>query len=370
MKADWCGFGVEAYQKQTDAVIESAVAKVGAVDMAGIEAMRNTAGAQVIKEAVAGVQQRWAQALVQRRDPRSLALADYLLGSAEQPADTAAQASARLQALARTSSDPMVTALALMRPCASRGCVNVEASQWSRLEPANVQGWLALLQGPMNKPQNQASYVMDRVAMEGRYSRSYQQEMLAMLWSLPQTETPGLQREAEIAAFEGISALWLVQSMRPLVEACRAAGAGHDTLSRCEAVAQVLWSDGTEFDRRMALALMRFVVAAEPGRRPLWEPRARELEAVAQWQQDAGLRTLNRFFPDGEHPLPHCEGHAISRQIQREAAARNDWERSRAEMRGAGVDEAALAAAWRLREGRSALDSPIRAPAPAASTAG
>jgi hypothetical protein len=82
---------------------------------------------------------RWQAALRQRGDPRSLAVAEALSNEA---LSNEASARSRLQDLARSSPDPMLTALALAHPCEPGVCRNIEASQWSRLEPENLFAWL------------------------------------------------------------------------------------------------------------------------------------------------------------------------------------------------------------------------------------
>jgi hypothetical protein len=115
-----------------------------------------------------------------------------------------------------------LTALALLRPCAAGGCVNIEAPQWSRLEPANLQAWLALLNTPTGAGRSQQAYVLERAASETHYSRSYQREALSLLLGLPQSEAPGLEGQAEIDLLNGIAAAWPIQNLRPLLECCRA----------------------------------------------------------------------------------------------------------------------------------------------------
>lgn len=362
MKADWCGFGAAEYGRQSDAVIEQA--STTGNRMFGREAvaeLKRTPGQQVVDETVEQVRRRWVKALMLRGDPRSRAVAELLSAAGED----GNPARVRLQALARTTSDPMVTALALQRPCDAGSCRNVEASQWSRLEPANLQAWLTLLRDPDGKlRQTHAAYALDRLVQEARYSRNYQHEFHALLLSLPQTESPGLQNEAEIQLIGGMVSAWPWASMRPLLDTCRGGLADAVTAPRCEAVARLLWQQEDSLNRGIALGLVRALVAARPGLRPQWELQAREYEAVDEWVRGAPGRVAGRISPES---MPHCGWQAEMRRMWRESVGRGEWEILRGEMREAGEDASALSARWRQREGRSALDP--RPPARAASAA-
>lgn len=347
MKADWCGFGAAEYARQSEALTEQTRARKQ--DMVGadvIEQMKATAGQDVVDEAIAQVRQRWVKALLQRGDPRSRAVAELLSGDRE--------ARARLQALARTSSDPMVTALALQRPCADDSCLNIEASQWSRLEPANLQAWLMLSQdGRGVAPQTQAGYALDRMAAQGRYSRTYEREFKALLLSLPQTETAGLASEAELQLVVGTAAAWANAGFKPLTDACQSGAPG--SLRHCEMVLETLWEGDNMLDRAIALGLTRrLLLPLHPEQRTRWEPRAREYEALSQWYRNVAAQGL---FPGASA----CDAQGELRNFLRSAAQLGEWEHGQAAMRAAGADDAVLSAQWRRENGRSVLDpTPVR----------
>ncbi|HEY8876878.1 MAG TPA: hypothetical protein VIN03_04885 [Roseateles sp.] len=348
MKADWCGFGAAQLQREADTALADAQArKDGLGTDTGVEQGR-APGVEVMNEATEQVRRRWVKALVQRRDPRSLAVAEFLGGLDEEPM----LARARLQALASTTSDPMVTVLALQRPCDPGLCRNIEASQWSRLEPANLQAWLALLRDANGGARAaQSGYALERMAAEGRYSRNYQRELQAILLSLPQTSTPGLANEAELQFISGAAAAWTIVSHRPLAEACQAAVPG--TLARCDAVLDRLWEADSALERAIAIGLARrWVLPAHPELRARWEPRAREYEAASAWSSEATLRLVSGA-PAGESP---CSLQTEMRKWISGTAQLGEWGHWRAEMLAAGVDEAALSARWRRDRGRGALD--------------
>lgn len=360
MKADWCGFGAAERDRQTEAVYDKATATTGMIGMAAMVEVRETVGGQLMEETQAQVRQRWAQALAQRGDARALAVADYL--ETDSGDATAPAARARLQARARTSGDPMVTVLALQRPCTPGACANIEASQWSRLEPANLQAWLALLTDPAGRARlTHASYVLDRLAQEARYARSYQRELQALLLGLPQTEAPGLQNEAEIHLIGSLAASWPMSPMRPILDLCRGSQPDAGTVSRCERVAQLLWQQDDQLNRGLGLGVARAVVAARPAMRPQWEAQAREYEAVSEWSRSAPERVADEPSPQA---VPPCGWQPEMRRMWHESLARGEWEALRGEMRKAGADAAALSARWRRLEGRAALDPPT-APRPA-----
>ncbi len=198
--------------------------------------------------------------LQNRRDERSQAMADYLLAASGSSQALAARA--RLQDRARSSTDPMLTVLALHMPCVERGCRNIEASQWSRLEPANLLAWLAL---PTRVPVD-GRYLLDEISTHVRYSRDYRQEAAALLGELPPS---GLELRQP----------WVIIDLRALAGRCRGQ-IDAPTAERCETVAGRLWDDGGATERLMALVLVQQAQAQLPQRQAVWEPRLRELEAV------------------------------------------------------------------------------------------
>jgi hypothetical protein len=356
MKADWCGFGAAEQSRQADAVLEKAGAHGGLIGMDAIAELNSTPGAEVVEEAVAQVRQRWVRALLQRGDPRAVAVAEYLGGADGDEA----RARARLQALARTSADPMVTALALQRPCGAGSCRNVERAQWSRLEPANLQAWLMLL-GDARARQTQEAYALERMASEARYSISYERELKTLLLGLPQTEAPGLAQDAELQLIISTTAAWPTPSMRPVMELCRTRAADPVVQHRCAAVAELMWQGENLLERGMATSLVRHLMPARAGLQAQWQPRAREFEAARHWSAFAAERAASAAEPAAQA----CGMQAEWRGVLQATAAQGEWGRIRAEMQAARADDAALSAEWRRSAGRSVLD-PLPLPASAA----
>lgn len=245
-----------------------------------------------------------------RRDPRSQAMADYVIAASAAGPDGAA-ARMRLQDRARTSTDPLLTVLALHMPCVQPGCRNIEASQWSRLEPANLLAWLAL---PAQAADG--SYLLDQISTHARYARDYRQEAASLLDGMP----------AALALADS----WMLLNVRALTGACHRQAA--DTLlERCETAAELLWRHGGAAERLIALAIGQNVQRAFPQHRATWEPRLRELEAVNRWLNDE--RTRDDVIPSAT-PGALCDAMAAARAGDR---ALTDWERARLALRSAGL---------------------------------
>lgn len=253
-----------------------------------------------------------------RRDLRSLALADYLLAAAGTADGHAARA--RLQDRARSSTDPMLTVLALHMPCVRPGCRNIEASQWSRLEPANLLAWLAL----PARASADGRYLLDEIATHVRYARSYRQEADSLLSDLPPT---GLELRQP----------WGLLNLRALAGNCRDLRDAA-TAERCDRVAELLWADGGATERLIALILGQHAQVLLPQRRAIWEPRLRELEAVTRAPGQPWSFLLAGAMPKREQV---CEAIALPRSGER--AALGDWERARIVLQASGLS------LWELR---------------------
>lgn len=366
MKADWCGFGVREAAREAEEAMQQARTPEGSYGDAALAAARQTAGAELMNEALQQIRRRWAAALIQRGDLRSRSVADLLLMGLG--GDDDAKARARLHSRARTSSDPMVTALALQSPCAPGVCANVEASQWSRLEPANLHAWLKLLEGSSAsaQPQPQQSTVLDLVVAQAHDAHSYQREVAEILLSLPSADSPGLAAEAEVELLGSIFWAWPMPAFRAVVGACREGLADAVVRGRCEALAELLWAQDDVLHRSMGIALARRLVEAQPGLRGAWEPRARALEAVQAWQQGALDRTMKRLLPAGDDTVPNCEVQSTALAMLRQQVGTREWARLHVEMTEAKADVDALSDAWRHAAGRSLLD-PVPARSPASS---
>lgn len=204
--------------------------------------------------------------------------------------------------------------------------------------------------------------MLDRLAQEAQYSRSYEREIHAVLSGLPQTEAPGLQNEAEVQLMSAMVFGWPMLGARPLTDLCRNGLAEPGTPPRCETVARLLARQDDMLHRAVGLGIARTLVAAQPAMRAWWEPQAQQYEAVSEWARDVAERAASAPEPEGSAPA--CGWQGEMRKVLGDHLARSEWDRMRDGMNEAGVDEATLAARWRKREGRSVLD-----PRPAAQAA-
>lgn len=346
MKENWCVFGAAA-ARQTRQVArargaEPAEAKAHAARLAAV-------GVRVLDEAREQATQRFVRALQARRDQRSLALAEYLLGDAP--------ARARLQDLAGRSTDPMVTALALQRLCDAGDCINIEASQWSRLEPANLQAWLTLMQ---KVPNGGLSWdeAWDRVLGVARYSRSYQRETLAALLALPLTLAPGLASQAELEVLTGLNAAWVVPKYSWLLGGCRLVRRDAPRAARCSAVAELMWSQDSLLERSVALATVRTLMRDAPALRAAWEPRASQYAIVTAGAEDGLQRLMARVWPQGGAAAAPaaCGELSALRSLLVAMAGRGEWMQAIHDLR-----EAGQGGAGEFLEGsRNALERPAR----------
>lgn len=249
--------------------------------------------------------------LQQRRDERSQAMADYLLAASG--AAAGAEARERLQDRARSSTDPLLTVLALHMPCVRPGCRNIEASQWSRLEPANLLAWLAL---PARG--EDGAYLLDEVAQQVRYVRSHRPEADAVLADLPPS---GL----------ALRQPWALLNLRALAAACRAPKAAQ-AAERCDRVAELLWAEGSAMARWIALVLGHQAQALLPQRRSVWGPRLDEVEAL--WRA-AGPPPGQRLAEAGPSRAQVCD--ALEQPHTGEPATPQDWQAARGVLLAAGL---------------------------------
>lgn len=361
MRADWCGYGAAEHERETDAMLKRIEVTNGMVGQAVLAELNATDGARVLTQAREQVRQRWVQALRQQSDLRSLALAEYLGPGDDAPAEEIDASRRQLQALARSASDPMLTALALMRPCSSRGCVNVEASQWSRLEPQNLQAWLVLLKGASDRTLP-LDYVIERMASQGQFTNAYDGEVMRRLLSLPQATAPGLQAEAEMQFLAGVAASWSIGNFAPISRACREPSPPTGRLERCETIAEVFWRGNDLISRGLALGLVRATLQTRPAMRSAWERRASEFEAVRAWTELEAQRWA--VTVEAQPATSACALQALAGGIQRARWHEGEWAHAVRSMQDAGGDPATLAAQWRQQAGRGVLDPMPSASAP------
>lgn len=362
MRADWCGFGLDELGREIRAALAQQSKDGDAADVVA----QTSEAAQLQEAATTEARARWIGALRARGDQRSLAMAELLATKADQ-ADADHAARARLQGLAQRSSDPFVTALALLRPCELGQCQNVDPAQWSRLEPANVQAWLALSAAAPGRPIGGIGfdYVLDRLAAEARYSRSYSTEAHRLVGEVMRADVEGLDLWGEFAAFMELQAGWYIASYRPLIEACKQTAQRPGPRStRCAAIAEAIWHGDDLFARVIAIVLARESVPADSLARRSWEQRARQTEALRAHSSQASTDWLGDVF-DWEQPgAKQCQAMRETRRRMLERFQLDEWERMQADFKAAGAGIEEWSAKWQAKNNRSAPDPGPRGSAP------
>ncbi len=242
MRADWCGYGVAESEKDEQ-------------DHPGLsrEQIEQTDGMRVLRAAQREARARWVKQLRKRGDLRSSAVADFLDEAFVDLPKEDAGSRARLQDLARRSTDPLLTALALRRPCAPDECTNIESTQWSRLEPDNILAWVAQLDALAMNRQRQAELIA-QIAAQAMHAESHDGEIVAILLTLPGKAEPGLAFHAEamlLHEFNGGGGPDLLS----LALACRDAGALPGTRQDCLRIADRLWQHEDVYKRWLSVAI-------------------------------------------------------------------------------------------------------------------
>ena len=345
MREDWCGYGLPEANKeeeQRDAQRDRAHDSEEAEDPSDAEQVRAQAREQVLAT--------WIARLRSRKDLRSQAIADYLAG------DTPSRA--HLQDLARRSTDPMVTVLALQRPCKSQACTAVDAAQWARLEPDNLMAWMA------QAGTEQMPYLIERMGRDARRNEDYLLPLSQTLAELSDATAPGLRQMAELELVVGILSAWNPPAMRPVLDSCQAARSQPVTAAHCERIAQLMWDSPHLLGRGVALALVRRLLPLTHAQRSEWEHRALRFEGLLQADLERSQAQAERWIrspaQDG------CRVAALDHAELRRRLRLGEWARVQDLQAASGERLEVLAAKYRAdRNGRSVLDSP----APASATA-
>lgn len=340
MAADWCGYGAREAMKEEE---RKGAAQGDTVTSDGAPA---SDGEQVLDAARAHVLRHWLRTLRSRRDLRSQAIADYLAG------DTASRA--RLQDLARRSTDPMVTALALQRPCKAEGCRMVDTAQWARLEPDNLAAWLVQLQAPSTSPE-QLSYLIERMGQDARRYDDYLPALSQTLAALAGTETPGLTQGIEVDLLSGTVTGWPWQSLRRLMDRCQAASQQPVTAAHCARIARVMWDSAALIPRGQALGLARRVVPTGHAQRPDWEDRALRYDALLAVEAASAQALAERLERTPAEQV--CQTSAALHADLRHRYRLGDWAYAEERLPTLGEPLEALARKTRHdRDGRSLLE--------------
>ncbi|HLO93958.1 MAG TPA: hypothetical protein VK195_06555 [Burkholderiaceae bacterium] len=330
MRADWCGYGATEAAKD-----EQAGRDLDSDASERLDAMRVLRWAQQQQRA------RWVRRLTERGDQRSLAIAAFLDEAFPRlpPADPGSRA--RLQDLARRSTDPLVTSLALQRPCPPGQCSNIEATQWSRLEPDNVLAWMAQW-GSRKLPPHRQAELLAQIASQARRAESHNEALLRVLRSLPAAVEPGLAHQAESMLLFDFSADQGA-GLLSLASAC-SRNTGQPALRQsCLGIAEMLWQHDDLYLRGLAADMGQ---ALQPGTE-LWAARALQRDAVRRARADVEQKELEELKALDERmgsslcpSLP-----ALRTWLERRFDA-NEWQEGLDLVQGSGLDARAWLVRW------------------------
>lgn len=354
MRSDWCGYGAIELEKD-----EEAGRGLSREQMAGLDGMR------VLREAQREVRARWVRQLKARGDQRSLAIAAFLDEAFPTLPKEDPGSRARLQDLARRSTDPLVTVLALHRPCPPGACTNIEPSQWSRLEPDNVLAWLAQWKRERQEQAEQAQQGLlaeriAQIAAQARHADSQLQDLAALLRALPVEGRLGLTHQAESMLLYDFRADQGPADLLDLTLACRDAGTQPGVRKDCLTIAERLWQQEELGTRWAAVGIGRIV---DPGSE-LWRSRSLMHKAVSYAHMDSSRQQMEvlKDIP----PRQLCPSLPALRSWTMALFRGDEWQQGEAIIRASGLD----ARAWLLRwhDAHPDVDRPTElGPAPAAS---
>lgn len=241
------------------------------------------AGTEALEEARRAVLTRWAAALTASGDDASLATRDYLLARIDparflfeaedgRPTEEGERAAVRLAALARRSSDPYVSALAVHLGCERSACNPALLARWLQLEPEGLRVNLWRLQMPGAKLAD-ADDALQRIA-RGAPGLDHEARYMERLLALPRSPMPGLQQAAEGSA---LTLAFFAAPQPPAVAfAQHCTGAAGAARAICNAVAERLYAA-----ERSVLGRMAAIAAADALDAPADAWRARRDETFA-----------------------------------------------------------------------------------------
>jgi len=247
IETQWCTHGLQAHQ-QSRQVLEQAypvTMKDGRLDMhalkAHVDAQSRELGAQAQNAVQERLKGRWISQLRQQGDPRSLALADYLLTTVRFGPE-ATEAFQHLLGLAQSTRDPMVFMVwQLAKPYCWRQdfCKALPLSAWRELEPENLLAWL-----PAHLPGDEPPALDWSAIQRSRHARSYLEEAQALLLPLLEQEPPGLTLQAGLAFVNQLDSLWPITKpglalFRPCMQAADTSQGARQ--AACRVAAELLW---------------------------------------------------------------------------------------------------------------------------------
>lgn len=322
MREDWCGYGAREAAKD-----EALSRSLDSAASEGLDSMRALRAAQREQRA------HWVRRLTERGDPRSLAIAAFLDEAFRSlpPVDPGSRA--RLQDLARRSTDPMLTSLALQRACPAGQCINVETTQWSRLEPDNAQAWLAQWNDETLPPHRKLELIT-QIASQARRADPYSAELVRVLRSLPAATEPGLAHQAEtllLAEFRTDPGAGLMN----MGTFCIRGGEAPEQKRSCLAIADLLWRQDDLYLRWLASAMGQTLQGGSGpwGERSLLQDAVQHAWRDSQRQGQQALQALESRLMSSL-----CPNLAALRRWADQRLIGNEWQQGLDIVQGSGLD--------------------------------
>lgn len=286
--------------------------------------------------------QRTEQALLTKDDARSRAVALWAhsarSGSAE-PAPGAA-----LLALAQSTRDPMVVALAAqtLRDPAS---AQLARALWRELEPDNLAPLLLARGDEKLAPE----VFLQRIAQAGRHE-TYLDDAMGLLLGVPPPIRGGPSEWTAQVAATGRQAAVAVPWAGSLSRPCQGSVAP-DRAALCEQAAQRIWNLGPD-SVLLATEALKMVRDRPAQRSTAWDERAQQVEASFQWQADEAQRTMDEIPKRiACLPAPSLQRAMVENRVQ------GEWATVQRHLSAQPGATAALAARFRAgRQGRSLID--------------
>lgn len=306
MRDDWCGYGLREGLREAKAL----EARNHAARQAGqpVDEAEESDAEKVLTQAREERLGAWIRTLRSRRDLRSQAIADLL---AKDPGSTR-----HLHDLARRSTDPMITALALMRPCQEAGCRGIDAAQWARLEPDNLMAWIAQVSGG-DAPTDQLPYLIERMGRDALRSEDYLGVLAQTLATLANDAKPGLQQMADNTLLATETGTYPTARLIQVMNACSPPLPNRNQRSSCEHIGELLWGMQDQLSRSIGLSLARGLVPPGHPRRREWEQRALHFDAATEALMTELFATVKRRTgtPEGLGCQAIADQHAEMRRM-------------------------------------------------------
>lgn len=248
--------------------------------------MRDPEWGNELNSAFDHLQAEWERLLRARPDSESQASAELLWMSAH-PQQDREPALARLRDRSERTRNPNVVGLWAQEECRKPGPSCDEAARlWQEVAPDSI--WALSLSAPRADEGSEKLLAFMDLLMNAHDNADPRSQHLMRLWALEPALGPGVRRVALPIGLIGVKAAHVLPAWTRLGPPCRGAKAGSPLSLRCERLAEHLWRSGPHdiVEAGLVLAMAR-------GARPLpevWKGRARELEALSQWQGEHILR--------------------------------------------------------------------------------